>query len=154
MMLSLSLRAGEMNEQFREESGAVFCQCISEGHVADEYEEGESSRRNPYEGGNLEHLEIAEVRCFSGFDGEMLLVRLLLERAVNLRQLRLFWRLGDLSVMHDNVLQDITKSGYPQQLSDTIQEESNSIMETVFNFPKASPRVRINFGDVWRIESW
>ncbi|XP_016718636.1 uncharacterized protein [Gossypium hirsutum] len=110
----------EIAVDFREESGAVFCQCISEGHVADEYEEGESSQRNPYEGGNLETLEIAEVRCFSGFNGEMLLVRLLLEKAVNLRKLWLFWRLGDLSVMHDNVLQDITKFGYPQQLSDTI----------------------------------
>ncbi|KAB2070838.1 hypothetical protein ES319_A08G181700v1 [Gossypium barbadense] len=140
--------------EFREESGAVFCQCISEGHVADEYEEGESSQRNPYEVGNLEKLEIAEVRCFSGFDGEMLLVRLLLEKAVNLRKLWLFWRLGDLSVMHDNVLQDITKSGYPQQLSDTIQEEANSIIATILNFRKASPRVRIKFGQEWRIESW
>ncbi|KAG8486683.1 hypothetical protein CXB51_019978 [Gossypium anomalum] len=144
----------EIAVDFREESGAVFCQCISEGHVADEYEEGESSQRNPYEGGNLEKLEIAEVRCFSGFDGEMLLVRLLLEKAVNLRKLWLFWRLGDLSVMHDNVLQDITKSGYPQQLSDTIQEEANSIIATILDFRKASSRVRIKFGQEWRIESW
>ncbi|PPD82564.1 hypothetical protein GOBAR_DD20507 [Gossypium barbadense] len=144
----------EIAVDFREESGAVFCQCISEGHVADEYEEGESSQRNPYEGGNLEKLEIAEVRCFSGFNGEMLLVRLLLEKAVNLRKLWLFWRLGDLSVMHDNVLQDITKFGYPQQLSDTIQEEANSIIATILDFRKGSPRARIKFGQEWRIESW
>ncbi|XVE65070.1 hypothetical protein DITRI_Ditri07aG0153000 [Diplodiscus trichospermus] len=61
-----------------------------------------------YHGRYLENLKSVRLICFSGRQDQMMLVRLLLEKAVNLQKLEILWETHP-SNMNDNVLQIIIK---------------------------------------------
>ena len=111
----------------------------------------EDAQDQLYHGRCQEKLKSVKVICFSGFIGEMMLVKLLLEKAVNLQTLDFFWR-NSLSSMTDTVLQiDFTVVPDPALVADI---QKDQIKEKVTSFSKASPNAEVRFCRSWEIRKW
>ncbi|XVF13366.1 hypothetical protein REPUB_Repub08aG0202300 [Reevesia pubescens] len=140
---------------FRNECWTAFCDTISETYEKPEFVEVEGAQEHQvYHGNRLEKVKSIRVICFSGFDGEMMLLRLLLEKAVKLQKLELFWRIP-ASEMGGNVLQiiRIREEGAPDLVAN-LEEEKDAIKEEVHNFPKASENAEVHFYSLWESGCW
>ncbi|XVF31985.1 hypothetical protein REPUB_Repub17cG0042700 [Reevesia pubescens] len=84
----------------------------------------------------------------------MMLLTLLLEKAVKLQKLELFWRIP-ASEMGGNVLQiiRIREEGAPDLVAN-LEEEKDAIEEEVHNFPKASENAEVEFYSLWESGCW
>ncbi|XP_022737183.1 F-box/FBD/LRR-repeat protein At4g00160-like [Durio zibethinus] len=137
---------------FREQCWPAFCSIVRECNVKPEFVEVEGALHQLYHGGCLRKLKSIIVICFSGFDGEMMLVRLLLEKAVNLQKLELLWRNYPVD-MTDNVLQNIVCIS--DEAPDVVEDlQEDSIKEKVNSFPKASRDVQVQFSHRWEYHNW
>ncbi|XWS38568.1 hypothetical protein CRYUN_Cryun19dG0142700 [Craigia yunnanensis] len=94
--------------QFRPVCGDPFCGWVWERIRKPKFVMVESTGYQLYHVRFLKKLESVRIICFSGYDGEMMLVRLLLEKAENLQKLELLWQ-SHPSDMIDNVLQIVIK---------------------------------------------
>ncbi|XVF10822.1 hypothetical protein REPUB_Repub07fG0216600 [Reevesia pubescens] len=132
---------------------SAFCDSIWEVIEEPRFVMVEGAQYKLYHGRCLKNLKSVRIMCFSGFVGEMMLVRLLLERAVNLQKLELLWRIH-ASDMTDNVLQIMVRpreqrmdSG-PDLVGKHLKE--SWIEDKVNGFPRASPNVQILFKNRWK----
>ncbi|XP_022737185.1 F-box/FBD/LRR-repeat protein At1g78750-like [Durio zibethinus] len=118
---------------FWEQCWPAFCSIIRGCCVKPEFVEVEGAQHQLYHGRSLKKLKSIMVICFSGFEGEMMLVRLLLEKAVNLQKLELLWR-NYPSDLTDNVLQNVICISY--EAPDVVEDlQEYSIKEKVNSFP-------------------
>ncbi|XVF31986.1 hypothetical protein REPUB_Repub17cG0042800 [Reevesia pubescens] len=139
--------------QFRNECWDAFCDTRWETYEKPEFVEIEGAQEHQVHHGNrLEMVKSIRVRCFSGFYGEMMLLRLLLEKAVKLQKLELFWRIH-VWQMGDNVLQivHVRREGVPDLVA-KLEEEKDAIEEEVNSFPRA-PTAELIFYPSWRWET-
>ncbi|XWS61979.1 hypothetical protein CRYUN_Cryun07bG0171400 [Craigia yunnanensis] len=137
--------------QFREENWPAFCCTLFEPAEEPKFVVVEDAQDQLYHGRCLEKLKSVKVICFSGFVGEMMLVKLLLENAVNLQILELLLR-NHLSSMTDNVLQTVYILDSGPDLVANLQEYS--IKEKVTSLPKASPNTKVKFSHRWESCEW
>ncbi|XWS61978.1 hypothetical protein CRYUN_Cryun07bG0171300 [Craigia yunnanensis] len=136
---------------FREENWPAFCYTFWEPVEEPKFVMIEDAQDQLYHGRCLKKLKSVKVICFSGFVGEMMLVKLLLEKAVNLQILELLLR-NDLSSMTDNVLQIVYTLDRGSDLVANLQEYS--IKEKVTRLPKASPNAEVQFSRGWESCEW
>ncbi|XWS61981.1 hypothetical protein CRYUN_Cryun07bG0171600 [Craigia yunnanensis] len=136
---------------FREENWPAFCYTLWEPVEEPKFVMVEDAQDQLYHGRCLEKLKSVKVICFSGFVGEMMLVKLLLENAVNLQILELLLR-NHLSSTTDNVLQTVYILDSGPDLVANLQEYS--IKEKVTSLPKASPNTKVQFSHRWESCEW
>ncbi|XWS38567.1 hypothetical protein CRYUN_Cryun19dG0142600 [Craigia yunnanensis] len=142
--------------QFRPVCWDIFCDLVWERIEEPKFVMDEGIEYQLYHGRCLKKLKSIRIICFSGYDGEMMLVRLLLEKAENLQKLELLWQ-SHPSDMNDNVLQIVIKersqkrySGQglvAKQLHEALSEEK------VACFPRASPNAQVLFRSRWNFET-
>ncbi|XWS38566.1 hypothetical protein CRYUN_Cryun19dG0142500 [Craigia yunnanensis] len=139
--------------QFRPGCWDPFCGFVWERFEEPEFAMVEGTGYQPYHGRFLKKLISVRIICFSGYDGEMMLVTLLLEKAVNLKKLELLWK-SHPSDMTDNVLQIVIKDRSQKRYSGpglvVKQFHEALIEEKVARFSRASPNAQVLFRSRWK----
>ncbi|XWS38557.1 hypothetical protein CRYUN_Cryun19dG0141600 [Craigia yunnanensis] len=102
--------------QFRPVCWDTFCDLVWERIEEPNFVMVEGTEYQLCHGRCPKKLKSVRIICFSGYDGEMMLVRLLLEKAENLQKLELLWQ-SHPSDMIDNVLQIVIKERSQQRYS-------------------------------------
>ncbi|XP_022737182.1 putative F-box/LRR-repeat protein At3g28410 [Durio zibethinus] len=132
---------------------AAFCDTVRESIQEPTFVMDEGAQYQLYQGRYLKKLKSVRVLCFSGFDGEMMLVRLLLGKAVNLQKLELLWQ-NDPSDMTDNVLQIVLRQRLHKRNPDpdlvATQLKRILIEDRVTGLPRASPNAQVLFKSRWK----
>ncbi|XWS49101.1 hypothetical protein CRYUN_Cryun13aG0134800 [Craigia yunnanensis] len=136
---------------FRKVNWPAFCDTLWESVEEPIFDMIDDAQDQLYHGRCLEKLKAVQIICFSGFESEMMLVKLLLKKAVNLQTLEFFWR-KSLSSMTDSVLQiDFTEVPDPALVANI---QKDQIKEKVTSFSKASPNAEVRFYRDWEFCEW
>ncbi|XWS38562.1 hypothetical protein CRYUN_Cryun19dG0142100 [Craigia yunnanensis] len=147
----LSLQNCEID--FRPVCWDTFCDLVWERIEEPKFVMDEGTEYQLCHGRCLKKLKSVRIICFSGYDGEMMLVRLLLEKAENLQKLELLWQ-SHPSDMIDNVLQIVIKERSQKRYSGpglvAKQLHEALIEEKVACFPRASPNAQVLFRSRWK----
>ncbi|XP_022735818.1 putative F-box/LRR-repeat protein At3g18150 isoform X3 [Durio zibethinus] len=140
--------------QFRQQYyWAAFCETVWESILKPTFVMGEGAQYQLNQGRYLKKLKSVRVLCFSGFDGEMMLVQLLLGKAVNLQKLELLWQ-NHPSDMTDNVLQIVIRQTLPKRYPNpdlvATHLKKTWIEDWVTRLPRASPNAQVLFKSRWK----
>ncbi|XP_022735816.1 F-box protein At5g03100-like isoform X2 [Durio zibethinus] len=132
---------------------AAFCETVWESILKPTFVMGEGAQYQLNQGRYLKKLKSVRVLCFSGFDGEMMLVQLLLGKAVNLQKLELLWQ-NHPSDMTDNVLQIVIRQTLPKRYPNpdlvATHLKKTWIEDWVTRLPRASPNAQVLFKSRWK----